>query len=198
MKRSSELLQTKGGGDRHVLLIGANGRTENLVRALPPRGASSWCIEGFLDDDPARSDVLERHGVRYLGRIAELERVLTERVVDCVYVCLPLRSSYDAVQGVVDLCGRGGVPVRMATDLLESHRAPGTLWRMEDMAMMSLEAQPQEEAFAEGRQWTAYVRLTAMLVPFAILAATSLGLGTEMRASGPGGGAVHARGSLPR
>jgi hypothetical protein len=163
----------KGGtdSDRHVLFIGANGRALDLVQTLPMSGASSCVIEGFLDDDPARREVLETHGVPYLGGLAELERVLVERVVDCVYVCLPIRSSYDAAKEVVQLCERCGVPVRMAANLLELPLGSGTMWQMGSVPVMTLEAQPQEDGSAsvQSGKWRAYARLTALLLPFTIL-----------------------------
>jgi hypothetical protein len=136
-----------------------------------------------LDDDPNRGHILENHGVHCLGQIGDLERVLTERVVDCVYVCLPLRSSYDAVQGIVGLCERGGVPVCMPIDLLESPLAARTQWRMDDKVFMSVEVQPREGAMwvaQRARRSRAYARLTAMLLPFAILVTAFLGRGNGM------------------
>jgi hypothetical protein len=70
---------------------------------------------------------LEAHGVQCLGPLSSLERVMIERVIDCVYVCLPLRSSYDKAQRVLNLCEKAGVPVHMVADFLPQRIGKGAM-----------------------------------------------------------------------
>jgi FlaA1/EpsC-like NDP-sugar epimerase len=131
-------LGQQGDGLQHVLIVGGNERSEHLVRRITGKGSPDCHVEGFLDDDSGRGDVLETLGVPYLGPVTGLERLMIDRVIDCVYVCLPLRSSYDQAKSVLDLCNAAGVTVFLLADFLPLRGESSHLWRME----------PQEE---EGR-----------------------------------------------
>jgi hypothetical protein len=121
----------QGDGLQHVLMVGGNERTEHLVKRITGKGSPDCRIEGFLDDDPDRGTALEELGVPYLGPVAALERLMIDRVIDCVYVCLPLRSSYDRAKDVLDLCHAAGVPVFLLADFLPMRTESGDLWCME-------------------------------------------------------------------
>jgi len=62
-----------------------------------------------------------------------------------VYVCLPLRSSYDRAQSVLDICEAGGVPVFLMADFLPLQTESDDLWRMESQDVVELQEAPQEE-----------------------------------------------------
>jgi len=112
----------------HILIVGANERAGRLVKNVLETVSANCSIEGFVDDDPDRQGYLESLGVPCLGPIAALERLMIERVIDCVYVCLPLRSAYDKAQEVLSLCEKAGVPVRMVADFLPARTGPGVTW----------------------------------------------------------------------
>jgi hypothetical protein len=115
------------------------------VNAIAKKRSPVCRIEGFLDDDPDRRTAMERLGVPYFGPIAALERLMIDRVVDCVYVCLPLRTSYDRVQGIVDACHTAGVRVFLLADLLPLHTEAADLWRMEPRQAGDLPQHSPEE-----------------------------------------------------
>ncbi len=131
MKVNLPSLGQQGDGLQHVLVVGGNERSEHLVKRITGKGAPDCRIVGFLDDDSSRSDALEKLGVSYLGPVTGLERLMIDSVIDCVYVCLPLRSSYDQAKRVLDLCNSAGVTVYLLADFLPLRGEPGHLWRME-------------------------------------------------------------------
>ncbi len=131
MKTSLPRRGREGDGVQHVVIVGANGRSRRLAQGIVEETPVRRLLEGVVDDSEDRRAVLATLGLRYLGTIAVLDRLLIERIVDCVYVCLPLRSSYDAAQRVVDLCETAGVPVFVVADLLPLHAESETLWCME-------------------------------------------------------------------
>lgn len=131
MRVSLPSLGPRGDGVQHVLIVGGNERSEHLVKRIAGKGLSDCQIEGFLDDDASRSNALDSLGIPYLGPVAAIERLMIDRVVDCVYVCLPLRSSYDKAKNVLDLCNAAGVPVFLLADFLPLRSEPGGFWCME-------------------------------------------------------------------
>ena len=78
---------------------------------------------GFVEDNPGRRHLLERCGLRYLGPVRNLERLLCSDVVDEVYVCLPLRTFHSRIRSIVNLCEGIGVPVRMPADFFATQAA---------------------------------------------------------------------------
>lgn len=138
--------EREGNGVQHVLIVGANGRSEHLAEALAETTPAGCLIEGFLDDGSDRSAILGALGLRYLGPTAALDRLLIERVIDRVYVCLPLRSAYDAAQRVVDLCEMAGVPVFVVTDLLPMQTESDTLWCMEPQCATGHTERPKKQS----------------------------------------------------
>ena len=133
MRMNLPNLGRQGDGLQHVLIVGGNERTEHLVERITGKGYPDCHIEGFLDDDSDRSTALEQLGVPYLGPLAELERLMIGQVIDCVYICLPLRSYYDKAQNVLDLCNAAGVPVFLLADFLPLHSESGDLWCIEPL-----------------------------------------------------------------
>ena len=74
----------------------------------------------------------------YLGVVAELPRILSERVIDEVFIVLPMRSYYDSTALVIRHCEEQGIPVRIPCDLF----VPGTCGQyvdvVEGMPILSL------------------------------------------------------------
>lgn len=92
-----------------ILLVGANERTQRALSAPERLPGTHPIVVGCLDDDAHRWSASWRH----LGSVARLESVLREQVVDEVWVQLPLRSHYEAVEGVIKTCRVFGVPARV-------------------------------------------------------------------------------------
>ncbi len=127
----------------HILIVGANERAGHLVKSLREKLSPGCLIEGFVDDDLDRREFLEAHGVPCLGPIAALEHLMIDRVIDCVYVCLPLRSAYDKAEGVLNLCEEAGVPVHMVADFLPLPGGTGATWCMVPENSMDFVEGPQ-------------------------------------------------------
>ncbi len=134
-------LRRRGHSFRRILIIGANARTAYLVEVLLANEHYGYHITGFLEDDPARRDLLERYGVHWLGGIQQIEKILVEHVVDGVYITLPVRSFYETVQNIAYLCEGVGVPVRLLADLFPLRMASSDVTRMGSLPMLSLTAE---------------------------------------------------------
>lgn len=134
-------LRRRGHSFRRILIIGANSRTAHLVQVLLANEHYGYHIIGFLEDDPDRRGLLEQYGVRCFGGIQEIEKILTDQVVDGVYITLPVRSFYETVQNIAYLCEGVGVPVRLLADLFPLRMASSTVTRINSLPMLSLTAE---------------------------------------------------------
>jgi len=92
-----------------IVIVGANERAERMLTSPDRNPGTSPAVVGCLDDDTERSNGSWRH----LGPVDQLETVLREEVVDEVWVQLPMRSHYEAVEGVIQTCRTFGIPARV-------------------------------------------------------------------------------------
>ena len=92
-----------------ILIVGANDRAERLLNSPDRSPGSGPSVIGCLDDDRMRSTGSWPH----LGAVEELEEVLRKEVIDEVWVQLPMRSHYEAVEGVIQTCRIFGIPARV-------------------------------------------------------------------------------------
>ena len=109
-----------------VLILGAGQAGEALVRDL--RRFGTYQPVGFLDDAP-RLRGSKMHGVPVLGRIHELPEIARETAAQLVVIAIPSADA-TALQTVVGICERSGLPFRMVPrlqDVLEGRSLPGEL-----------------------------------------------------------------------
>lgn len=109
-----------------VLILGAGQAGEALVRDL--RRFGTYQPVGFLDD-AARLRGSKMHGVPVLGRIEELPEIARETAAQLVVIAIPSADA-TALQRVVGICERSGLPFRMVPrlqDVLEGRSLPGEL-----------------------------------------------------------------------
>jgi exopolysaccharide biosynthesis polyprenyl glycosylphosphotransferase len=100
---------------REVVMIGSGPLAAVLYRKLLLDTTRSAAVLGFVDSEPQAA--LAGMGLPHLGGIQELERVLMHRVVDDVFIGLPLKSRFEDVQLTIAACARLGVPASYSADL---------------------------------------------------------------------------------
>ena len=113
-------------GAVRVLILGAGRAGEALVRDLHRTGA--YQPVGFLDDAvQLRGSKVQ--GVPVLGTIDRVDEITRETAARLLVIALP-NADATALQRVVALCERTGVPFRMVprlNDVLEGRSLPGEL-----------------------------------------------------------------------
>ncbi len=141
-------LRRRGYNTRRIVFIGANERTARLFEVLLNNEHYGFRIDGYLEDDVERCALLEKYGVPYLGKIQELENLLTQQVIDGVYIALPIRSHYETIESIVHLCEGIGVPVRLAAELFPLKIATSSLTRLADIPLLSMRRRGAKRLFA--------------------------------------------------
>ncbi len=126
-----------------VLIIGANNRSVHLAELLKRRPGHGYRIEGFLEEDPARIQLLEGMGIAHLGGFSDLNRVLAEHPINEVYIALPVRSCYETIQAATRVCEDHGVSVELMADLFPLRIARSSLLYLDDVPLISLSAVPE-------------------------------------------------------
>jgi exopolysaccharide biosynthesis polyprenyl glycosylphosphotransferase len=123
---------------RRVVIVGANPRTSHLISTLESHRELGYRVEGVFDDVPERAEFLKPLNTPYAGSTANLSDALDSGNVDEVYVSLPFRSQYEAIQAIAQKCESAGVPVHLVADLFPVQIAKSRLMMLEDIPLLSL------------------------------------------------------------
>ncbi len=100
---------------REVIVVGAGDAGQLVLREL--QKSRTMTPIGLVDDDP-RKRRMRLHGVRVLGTIDELPRILRDNDPDEVLIAIPSAPG-EVRQRVVDIAQAAGVPVKTLPGLYE-------------------------------------------------------------------------------
>lgn len=133
-------LRFRGRNLRFALIIGSGPRALQLASALQSHHDLGYRLIGCIDDaaPPAAS------GMQWMGPIAGLTRILSDNVVDEVFVALPVRSGYSSIESVVQRCEEQGVAVTMPADFIPVRFARMRVSLLEGRTMLRLSSVPED------------------------------------------------------
>ncbi len=92
---------------RPVLIVGAGEAGEQLVRHILGSKETIYSPVGFVDDDPAKQNVMI-HGVRVLGKNSDLPEILQKNKVEEIFIAMP-SASQKTVKQTVSLARMAGI-----------------------------------------------------------------------------------------
>src|SRR4051794_13902971 len=102
---------------REVLVVGAGDAAQLVIREMGRARHLNYTPIGLVDDDP-RKQGLRIHGVKVVGRLADLPHILRDNRPDEVVIAIP--SASGAVrQQVVEVAREARVPVKTLPGLYE-------------------------------------------------------------------------------
>jgi exopolysaccharide biosynthesis polyprenyl glycosylphosphotransferase len=104
-------------GTRNVVIVGSGAHAERVYHDLMSHPEWRYKLLGFVDN---RSLSTPELASRILGRISDLEEILMRQVVDEVVITLPMKSHYNAIERVIEVCERSGVQLQYCADLFET------------------------------------------------------------------------------
>ena len=109
---------SRGTRRRQIVLVGSGPLAARVYEELQSDPLHENEVIGFVDSEPNLA--LGAAGPARLGGVADLERILMQRVVDAVFIGLPIKSRYEEIQQALTACGRVGVPAKYPADLFRS------------------------------------------------------------------------------
>jgi exopolysaccharide biosynthesis polyprenyl glycosylphosphotransferase len=120
------ILEAETAKVRDVLIVGSGPMAGAIFRDLGAPESKGYRVLGFVDS--AQGEVVEEVRGRLVGTLEELEHLLMRSAVDEVIVALPARSRYAEIQRAIEICERGGVPIRYPADVFQHRRALDPHW----------------------------------------------------------------------
>ena len=166
-------LRTRGMNGRFVLIAGAGPRGQAFAATMESHRELGLRVIGFVDDEAAFAE-----GSRWpwLGRLEDTEKVLRERVVDEVAICLPF-SQWQYTDGIAHIAEEAGKIVRVPMDLLDHSFAQGRVEDLDGTPVYSLVSGPDRAlALAAKRLVDIGVSMLglALLAPFFLVIAWAI------------------------
>ena len=130
MRFTIRRLRRRGDDYRVWLIVGHNDRAADLAQTILANPHFGIRIEEILDiDDGSGAESPERikleahppHGVklRVIESVEQIREIVVSRVVDEVVVTLPMRSHYDTVSRILEICCTAGISVRLRPQAFE-------------------------------------------------------------------------------
>ena len=167
---------------RRIVLVGSGPLAARLYKQLVSDPLHYITVLGFVDSEP--QPALAGMGAAHLGRVQDLERVLMHRVVDDVFIGLPVKSRYEEIRQSIAACAHVGVPASYSANLFggSSGRArpdhPG-------VPVLSLSAVPSADRLAVKRAMDLGGALFLLVTLSPVMLAAALVIKLTSRGSGP-------------
>jgi FlaA1/EpsC-like NDP-sugar epimerase len=119
-----------------VLLVGAGRGGVLAVREIQARGDFDIEVLGFVDDDPLKQGTVI-HGVRVLGTIRDLPRLVRELGIDHVVITIA-ETRRQLLRRIAEVCQKSGVRMRSIPGFYEILQGKVEISRMRDVAVETL------------------------------------------------------------
>jgi exopolysaccharide biosynthesis polyprenyl glycosylphosphotransferase len=111
-------VRSKKRNIRNAIIVGINARSISLSKHLenPELG---YNIIGFVDNKSDIKKIGQRQDKPVLCHLSEIEELISTLPIDTVLLALPMRSYYDKISEIINLCAIQGIETRIFTDLFD-------------------------------------------------------------------------------
>ena len=139
-------VRIRGRNTRQMLIIGTGKRAKNFAYKIENTPELGYHILGFVDDHwEGLKDFSNGNGWRHLGKFNVVHSLLKEQVIDEVVISLPVKSYYDEITSIVNLCEEQGIIVRLLSDLFDLRIAKSNIDYIDDIPCLTLHSAPIEQ-----------------------------------------------------
>lgn len=115
VKLSLRSIRKKGFNKQYILVLGAGKLGKQYYENIVSRPGLGFDIFGFLDDYRTEHYPNDKDYKPILGKLEDLEAILSKHTIDEVVIALPLHA-HDKYQNIVSICEKAGVRVAIIPD----------------------------------------------------------------------------------
>jgi exopolysaccharide biosynthesis polyprenyl glycosylphosphotransferase len=102
-----------------ILIVGTNKRALKFTQKIIKSPSLSYNVVGFIDDWWTGLDNFDKDQFNLIGKIDDLKQILKKQVIDEVAICLPIKTYYEKINILINLCEEQGVLVRFTVDFFD-------------------------------------------------------------------------------
>ncbi|MDQ2975535.1 MAG: sugar transferase [Acidobacteriota bacterium] len=171
-------LRLRGLNIKKLLLIGNGPRAEWLARQVANRTDFGYRLVGYVDEEKRLKEKAQ-FDVPWLGRIADLPRIVANEVIDEVFITLPIKSQYERIESAITILEEQGIMVHLFSDIFPHKLARSRAWEFEGAPLVSLHSAPSISWRTEAKRVLDFVvssLLLAVLFPVFLLVALAIKL----------------------
>ena len=104
---ADQTTSSHAGHPKRVLIIGAGGAGEKILREISDNYQIHYRVVGFIDDD-LHKEGRSIHGVKVLGPVKKLPLVVEEKKIEKILIAIPSADG-EQMRQIVDICKSCGV-----------------------------------------------------------------------------------------
>jgi exopolysaccharide biosynthesis polyprenyl glycosylphosphotransferase len=171
-------LRLRGHNIKKLLLIGNGPRAEWLASQVAERTDLGYRLVGYVDEERRFHDGAV-FDVPWLGRVADLPRVIANEVIDEVFITLPIKSQYSRIESAITILEEQGIMVHLFSDLFPHKLARSRAWEFEGAPLVSLQSAPSISWRTEAKRMIDFIVSAVLLVllfPLFLLVALAIKL----------------------
>jgi len=131
-------LRRRGRNLRQVLIVGTNWRARQMAVKVERKPELGYRVIGFADDPWSGLGGVKALGFPVMSDLPHLSQFLRETVVDEVFICLPLKSKYERIQEIVEVCESQGIIVRLLGRIFDLRVAQSMVETFENETVVSV------------------------------------------------------------
>ena len=150
---------------RRALIIGTGDLAQRAYRDLQVDRSYRYEVVGFVDE-PGGSRPDNHVSPQLIATLPQLEQLLMREVIDEVVIALPVKSRYQQIQYVINVCERAGVHAKYGADMFQSTVAFPRYDAQGDRAFVAMQVVPDGHRLVVKRALD-IIGATAGLVLFA-------------------------------
>ncbi|TQR18171.1 undecaprenyl-phosphate glucose phosphotransferase [Psychrobacillus soli] len=140
IKQSLRNLRSKGFNKQFVLILGAGSLGKRYMYNLTRHPEYGLEVIGFLDDYQSDGHL----DTPVLGKLKELSKLLSEKIIDEVVVALPL-TAFPKYQQIITICEKAGVRVTIVPDFYDILPASPHFEKFGDLPIINVRDVPLDE-----------------------------------------------------
>lgn len=156
-------LRLRGYNLKKLLLIGNGPRAEWLAKHVAERTDLGYRLVGYVDEQrkikhPGQFDV------RWLGSIDDLPAIISNEVIDEVFITLPVKSQYSRIETAITVLEEQGIMVHLFSDVFPHKLARSRAWEFEGAPLVSLQSAPSLGWRTEAKRLIDFVGSAILLI----------------------------------
>ncbi len=120
MRGFLKIVRKRGRNLRNLLLIGTNERAVLLASKLLSTPELGYRITGFVDDQWKGMGNFEKTGFEIVADFEGLGNYIKTNIVDEVFISLPVKSKYQEIASIINICEKNGVIIRSIPNIFDT------------------------------------------------------------------------------
>jgi exopolysaccharide biosynthesis polyprenyl glycosylphosphotransferase len=123
---------------KKILIVGSNDRAINYAYKFIKNNSSGYEIAGFIDSGWHGTQQINQRWCKLVADFKSFAEYLRLNIIDEIFIFLPLKSSYCAIENIVAASEEQGVTIRMIPDFFKLQLARNRIDKIENQDTITL------------------------------------------------------------